>query len=213
MNTIETHILELIGEDPDNPDVFTDDSEGMKPIRDSVNDAIQEICIMTGNNSGVYFVALRENRSFYRFRFTRGYIAWITDVWLFTQRRRLCQTSLIKLNEFNPRWLNNIGSPERYFPIGFNFFGVHPRPASDTDVLKIHAVIIPDDYKEDIDRINLRKNWEWAAAYYAVGEYYASRGDAKNAIYHHNKYLERMGINIQYPASNEREWSLQSAKL
>ena len=50
MNELETHVLELIGEDVDSPDVFTDDDAGMAPIRDSINDAIEEISMVSGSN-------------------------------------------------------------------------------------------------------------------------------------------------------------------
>ena len=212
MKTIERYVLELIGEDPDSPDVFLDTDDGMEPVRDSINDAIEEIAIFTGMKKRSYLMALRASRTFYRFKFEKGYLGWITDVWLSTQKRRLEQTSLIKLINYNPRWLFNSGTPHSYFPIGFNFFGIHPRPSSDTDVLEITAVMIPEVYASDIDKLQLRKGWQWAAAHYAVGEFYASRGDAKSAVYHHNEYLKRMGMNHQYPSANEREWQLQSNK-
>lgn len=212
MNRIETHVLELIGENTSSPDVFTDDSEGMAQIRDSINDSIEEISIFTGLNKQTYYVSLRKNRTFYRFRFAKGYMLWITDVWLRTQKRRLEQTSLIKLINYNPRWLYNTGSPHSYFPVGFNYFGVYPRPSSDTDMLEVTYVTAPNRYTVDTDRVQLRKNWEWGAAHFAVGEFYASRGDAKNAIFHHNKYFDRIGINVQYPAASERQWQLQSSK-
>ena len=212
MNTIERHVLELIGENTASPDVFTDDADGMAPVRDSINDAIEEISLYTGLNKKTYYVSLRQNRTFYRFRLNEGSLLWVTDVWLRTQKRRLEQTSLIKLINFNPRWLYNTGTPQAYFPVGFNFFGIWPRPSSDTDLLEITMALAPQRYTADTDRIQLRKNWEWAAAHYAVGEFYAGRGDAKNAIYHHNKYLGRMGINLQYPAASERQWRLDSEK-
>ena len=210
MNTIETHVLELIGENTDSPDVFLDTDAGMEPIRDSINDAIEEILLFSGSMKQQYYISLRQDRTFYRFVFTHGYIAWVTDVWLLEQKRRLEQTSLIKLIHHNPRWLYNTGSPRAYFPIGFNYFGIHPKPSSDTDLLEITAVMIPERYTKDTDKINLRNSWEWAAAHYAVGEFYASRGDAKSAILHHNSYLKRTGLNFQYPSSNERDWTLSS---
>ena len=50
MNAVETKVLELIGESTTSPDVFVDTAAGMAPIRDSINDAIQEITILTGGN-------------------------------------------------------------------------------------------------------------------------------------------------------------------
>ena len=203
MNTIETHVLEMIGEDTTSPDVFTDTSEGMLPIRDSINDAIEEICMVTGCYAESYYISLRQNRNFYKFDFKENSIAWIKDVWIVTQKRRLEQTDIPRLNSFNPRWLDNTGTPEAYFPIGIDAIGVWPAPASDTDILELSVIAIPQRYDEDTDRIKLRKNWDWAAAHYAVGEYYASRGDAKTAVYHHNNYLSKLGINIKYPKSSE----------
>ena len=212
MNKIETYVLELIGEDPDSPDVFTDDTEGMEPIRDSINDAIEEISMITGCYSETYYISLRQNRNFYRFDFKNGSLAWIKDVWLQTQRRRLEQTDLTRLNSFNDRWLLNSGPPYSYFPIGINFIGVWPAPASDTDTLEVTAIVIPERYKEGTDRIKLRKNWDWAAAHYAVGEYYASRGDAKSAIYHHNTYLKKLGRNVKYPMASENIYQVNTTK-
>jgi hypothetical protein len=204
MNTIETHVLELIGENIDSPDVFVDTSVGMDPIRASINDAIEEISMLTGCFVQKYYVALRQERTFYRFDLTSGTVGWILDVWLVNQKRRLEQTSYIKLMANNPRWLYNTGSPESYFPIGLDYFGIWPRPSSDTDILDFNVVLIPARYSEDTDRIKLRDDLQWAAAHYATGEYWASRGDAASAIYHHNKYLQRVGLDVQYPMATEK---------
>jgi len=200
MNTIERHVLELIGEDPETPDVFSD----ISPIRESINDAIEEISIVTGCYKETYHLSLKAYRNFYSLSTKRGSIAWITDVWLQSLKRRMEQTDLIRLNAFNPRWLKNTGSPEAYLPIGFNNIGVWPAPSADGSILEIWSVMIPSRYTEDTDRIKLRDTWEWAAAHYAVGEYYASIGEVKQAIMHHNDYLKKVGVKAQYPYATER---------
>ena len=212
LNTIETYTLDLIGEDPDSPDVFTDDSTGMKQIRDSINDAIEEICMVTGSHVRDYYLALRQNRHFYRLETQLGSMAWIKDVWLTGQKRRLEQTDLTRLSTFDPRWLYSTGSPQSYFQIGLKYIGVWPAPATDTDTLEISMVMIPARYEDGDEQIKLRKTWQWAAAHYATGEYYASRGDAKTAIYHHNSYLAKIGLNLKYPQSQETIYQLYSAK-
>lgn len=236
MNIIETYTLEMIGESVDSPDVFTDDADGMEPIRDSINDAIEEITMITGCTKRDYYLALREDRNFYRLDFTSGTFAWVTDVWLVTQKRRLPQTDIARLNILNPRWMLDTGNPQAYFQLGLNYIGVWPAPATDTDLLEITSVIVPDryGYEDDAltpnttdyiatfkwefgsddasDGIHLRKNWDWAAAHYAAGEYWASRGDAKTAIYHHNNYLKRLGFDLKYPYSSEKLYQFQSDK-
>lgn len=200
MNNLEKHVLEMIGEDPDNPDVFADTDEGMAQIRDSINDAIEEITLITGSNKEVFYLPLREDRVFYRFDDldTGGAIAWITDVFITTIRRRLEQSDFNRICTQNPRFLIDSGSPVAYFPIGLDYIGFWPKPSADTDIAEVTAVMIPSRYTSDTDRIKLRNDLEWATVNFAVGEYYASRGDAKRAIEHHNLYLQDLGIDLPY---------------
>lgn len=203
MNSLETEVLYMIGENVSSPDVFTDSSAGLLQIRDSLNDAVEEIALVTGAVKAEYQLPLTASTTFYRLDFSRGELMWITDVWLHGQNRRLEQVDLIRLVTGNPRWLENTGNPEAYFPVGFDYLGVWPTPSATTDLLKITAAIAPERYTYDNNRIDLRTNWKWAAVHFAVGEYFASRGDAKRAIYHHNEYLKNVGLNVKYPYATE----------
>ena len=98
MNVLERNVLERIGEDPDSPDVFLDTDVGIAPIRDSLNDAIQEISMLTGSFKRQYLLPLRSGQAFYRFNLTNGYLGWVTDVWDVDRKERLTQTSLQKLS-------------------------------------------------------------------------------------------------------------------
>ena len=52
MNDLEKLTLQTIGESVDAPDVFTD--ANITPIRDSLNDAIEEIALVTGSSKRVH---------------------------------------------------------------------------------------------------------------------------------------------------------------
>ena len=212
MNTIETHILELIGEDPSSPDVFLDTSAGMGPIRDSINDAIEEIVLLTGSYKRKYYLMCEDGQNFYRLRFTRDQMAWITDAWLVEHKRRLEQTDIHALNVFNTRWLYNSGTPRSYFPIGHSVIGLWPAPASNDLIIEFTMVMIPERYSEDTDRLKLRDSFQWATVHYAVSEYYASRGDAVQAQYYQGLYLEKLGIQSFYPKAQERPWKYRTFK-
>ncbi len=211
MNDIERQVLELIGEDTTTPDVFTDDSTGMAPIRDSINDAVEEITMLTGSVSGTYHMLLRADHTFYRMDFKRDRFAWVTDAWLASIKRRLEQVDLVKLNNFNPRWLLNSGNPQAYGQIGPDIFYVWPCPAAEL-VVELKCVVISQRYAEDYDRVKLREIFKWAAVNFAVGEYCASRGDAQQATYHHNEYLKKLGIQAMYPQAYERPWYYRTQK-
>jgi hypothetical protein len=210
MNDIETHVLELIGESTSSPDVFTDDATGMAPIRDSINDAIEEISMLTGSYKRNYRLFCVSGQNFYRFRFTKDSMAWITDAWVSGLRRRLEQYDPIRMVGENPRWLFNSGNPVVYMPIGLDVVALWPAPADESLYIDFTMVMIPGRYAEDTDRIKLKDSFKWAAANYAVSEYYASRGDAKQAIYYWQKYLEGLGLQVMYPKAAEKPWRAKS---
>jgi hypothetical protein len=212
MNTIETRVLQIIGENTDSPDVFADTDAGMAQIRESINDSIEEICMVTGSSKREYQLPLEDSKSFYRLRWTEDDLGWITDAWLVTQNRRLEQSDLTRMYNFNPRWLTNTGSPQAYIPLGSDMVAFWPRPAADGDIVAFTCVIIPGRYSDDKHRIKVRNDFQWASVHFSVGEYYASRGDAKSAMYYHSKYLEKLGLFTIYPLAAERRWQKRTDK-
>ena len=123
MNALERKVLEGIGEDPDDPDVFVDTDAGLAPIRDSLNDAIQEISMLTGAYKRQYLLPLRTGQAFYRFKLQNGYLGWVTDVWDVDRQVRLEQTSVTKLSAQDPRWMVGAGFPEQYMKLGDDVIG------------------------------------------------------------------------------------------
>lgn len=211
MNSLETSVLEIIGENTSSPDVFTDDTTGMAQIRDSLNDAIEEINMLSGSVQRSYQMLLRANQTFYRMDFKVERFGWVTDAWLVSPKTRLEQTDLIKITNQNPRWLLNSGNPQVYGQIGLDILFVWPCPAAEL-VIDLTCVVIPDRYLNDYDRVKLRSMFQNAAVRFAVGEYYASRGDAQQAIYHHNKYIEIMQSAGLYPKSYEKNYYFRTEK-
>jgi hypothetical protein len=212
MNVLERRVLELISEDPSSPDVFTDDSTGMAQIRDSLNDAIQEVCMLTGSHRRKFYIPLEEDVNFYQVTSDRDYFAYPLSIWLTGIKRRLIQVDLPYLLNLNYRWLYDTGNPLRYFLIGADKIGVHPRPAADSYSLEIDAVAIPDVYTLDTDRIKIRDEYQWAIVNYAVSEYWASVGDAISATDYFARYLRRLGMMGLYPYANERQRSFETVK-
>lgn len=210
MNALEQKVLELIGEDPDSPDVFTDDDVGMAPIRDSINDAVQEIVMLTGGNKRKYYIPLRSNQSFYRFRLANGEMGWVTDAFLVGNQLRLEQTDLIRLNSHDPRWMISTANPWQYFQIGSEIIGFYPKPSGNSDLVEIHLVEIPNAYTHEKDRVRLRKSFQHAVVSYAVGEFWASRGDAMEAHKHMSLYLDILGMKRDYEPQSERRPALQT---
>lgn len=212
VNDIETHVLELIGEDTSSPDVFTDTDDGMALIRGSINDAIEEIVMLTGSYKANYYVPLKQEQSFYRLRLQKGSFAWVTDAWLVNQRLRLEASDVIKMEHNDPRWLQQTGNPREYAQIGHDVIAVRPKPGGTSDLIELTMVVIPERYTAGTDRIKLRDSFKWAAVHYAVSEYWASRGDANSSIEHYLKYTDALGMQELYPRGAERRQYLRTEK-
>jgi len=90
--------------------------------------------------------------------------------------------------------------------------GVHPKPSSSSGVLHLNCVVIPDPYTNDADRVKLLDAYRWAAVNYAVSEYYASRGDAREANTHWQAYVDALGNNLSYPKAQDYQGQYRSSK-
>ncbi len=213
MNILEQRVLELIGEDPDSPDIYPDTDEGLKPIRESINDAIDEITMVTGSYKRKYFIPLVEGQMFYRMNFNPISLGWITQAWLVNQKRRLEQKDLIYMNHMDPRWMVSTGSPIFYIPIGDDIVAFWRRPASNSDLVELECVVIPERYETSEDRIKVRTEYQWACVHYAVSEWWASRGDAKEATLHHQKYMDIMGLTDLYPYAREKTYQNSTKEM
>lgn len=200
MNTLETKVLEIIGESTSSPDVFVDTDAGIKPIRDSINDAIQEIVMLTGGHRRTYFIPLRQEIGFYRMYLKYGEVGWITDVWSSNQQRRLEQSDLIRVSTRNPHWMKTNGTPDCYLPLGKDIIGFYPKPASNGDVMQVTLVEVPTPYTDAADRVKVRDQMQYAVVHYAVADYWATRGDAMEAQTHLGLYLDALGLRQDWTA-------------
>ena len=212
MNILEERVLQLIGEDPESPDIYPDTDDGLEPVRDSLNDAIEEITMISGSYQRKYYVPLIENQMFYRMNFSPASLGWITEAWLVNQKRRLVQKDLIYLSKQDPRWMISTGSQLVYVPIGDDIVAFWRRPSASSDVVELKCVVIPSRYERSVDRIKLRTEYQWAAVHYAVSEWWASRGDAREALKHHNAYLGLLGLRELYPYSREKFYQNRTTK-
>lgn len=204
MNDLEKHVLRLIGENVDSPDVFTDSDAGLAQIRKSINDAIEELCMLTGSYRRSVLVPLYGDRMFYRLGFERDHLGWVVEAWDRGRRWRLTQTNARRLYEQDRDFLSRTGSPDEYFQLGHDTLGVWRKPSANGTVLELTCVMIPKPYTDDKAAIRLRHAYETAAAYLGASEFYASRGNAGRATEYLLRYLETAKLQGMHPLAQEQ---------
>lgn len=199
-------MLRLIGENISSPDVFTDDSTGIAQIRDSLNDAIQELCMVSGSYRRTYHLALLADRIFYRLAPQNDYLGYIVGCFDRQKKRRLIRTDLQTLTKYDPWWLKRTGPALQYMQLGTNHVAVYMAPSAKGIILDLDCVMIPKPYTDEKDPVKVRTQFQNAAVYYAVSEFFASRGDAKRATEYHGRYIETAGLTSMHPLTAERQW-------
>lgn len=206
MNAIEKYALRLIGENVSSPDVFTDTDSGMAQIRQSVCDAIEDLCITTGSYTKIYHLPLMEDRQFYRMTPTRDHIVWVAEAWDREDKRKLIQTDITAISNYDPWFMKRNGQVTQYMMIGPNMVGVYQIPSAKGKVLELKCVCVPHQYTSGTDPIRLRDVFQRACSHYAASEFYASRGDANRAKAFMEKYLEIAGLQGLHPLTAERNY-------
>ncbi len=101
MNSIEKDVLHIIGENVSSPDAFSD----ITPIRDSINDAIQEICMVSGTYTRLYHLNTYSGRTFYRIPFTDDHYGYVLSMWNRDKKWKVEKTDIPALSKADPRWL------------------------------------------------------------------------------------------------------------
>jgi len=183
---IEKRVLRIIGEDTDNPDVYTD--ANITPIRDSVNDAIEEMCTMTDTFVVKYRVPIIADTYFYKLAFTSAQFCYILRARLPDKGRVLAQSRVGEVADNDYRWLDSTNTPSVYFPIGVEYVGFYPIYSENGHHVELDCAVLPLRYSTDDTVIQLRDDFKDAAAYYAAAEYFLSVADVEKYGYWFAEY-------------------------
>jgi hypothetical protein len=209
MNNLESHVLRLIGEDISSPDVFTNDTTGLTQIRDSLNDGIQGLCLASGLYTRTYHLALLENRQFYRLAPMEDYYGYVIEAFDRENRRRLRQIDLLSLSLNDPGFMKTGGPVTHYMQVGLDHIGFWRYPTSKGVVIELNCVCIPAAYATSSNVVKIRQAYQRSAVYYAVSEFYASRGDATRANDYLKNCIETAGMMYLHPQQAESQWQMK----
>ena len=147
---IQDRILEGIGDDPDSPVFFS---------QTQLSNLIDEACeILTEDVRAVKrtsFVPLKQGVGFiYTPAVDPNFMAPIR-VWNHGLDQRLTCLSMTELDAINIRWQETTTTPQVWFPVSWDLFGVYPRPSAAGGVLRIDYLAWPRALLDGADRPEL----------------------------------------------------------
>lgn len=164
--------------------------------------------MVSGSYRRTYYLALLEGRQFYRLSPQNDYLGYIVGVFDRQNRRRLIRTDLNALTNYDAGWMKCTGPALQYMQLGLRHLGIYMAPSSKGIILDLDCVMIPRPYTSDKDPIKVRAQFQNAVVYFAVSEFYASRGDAKRAAEYHARYIEVAGLSGLHPLQPEQIFRL-----
>lgn len=174
---IETRILEAINDDPDDP-VFFSESQ----LLDLVNEANQLLCEDT---LAIHRTALIPIRPGMRFIYTPSIAPDLmapVRIWNHNTNRKLTAFSMEELDALQERWSRATGTPETWFPVGWDIIGIYPTAAASGGVLRVDYVAWPRDLTDDSDRPELPEASHDALVLYGQYMGILKKWDPENAM-------------------------------
>src|SRR5574342_1176752 len=147
---LQSRILESINDDPDSPVFFS--QAQLNTLTDEANEVIAED---THAIKRTAFVPLKEGVGFiYTPAINADFMA-PTRVWNHELGQRLACLSMTEMDGFDIQWQTTTGTPEIWFPVSWDLFGIYPRPSSASGVLRIDYIAWPRSLMDDNDRSEL----------------------------------------------------------
>jgi len=212
MNALEKEVLRIIGEirglENLGPDVYEDSN--ITQIRDSLNDAIEELAVRGGFLKETFRLPLFDTVTFYRIGFTHSQFGYVTSVYLPDKQRLLEQSTIAGIEKHDPSWLTTNNTPQVFAPVGVDKIAIYPSYGEDGHHAEVECAVMPIRYSNDTELTGLTRDLESAPVNYAVAEFFASIGQFDKAGRYqsmYDRYLEEYGRKHMMP---DRRWGMSS---
>ena len=105
----------------------------------------------------------------------------------------LLRTSFAALTRINPDWHSDRGTPETFFMIGANLFGIHPRPTAPTNI-HLTYLIGPPVSPEDDTALGLNSEWQDFLPLYAAAVLMGAEGKVDEAGPYMQQFMSIVGL-------------------
>lgn len=135
------------------------------------------------------FVARAAGAIYYFLRGAAPDIMAITRIWLPDLNKRLTAVSIAELDAQNSTWATATGTPEYWFPVSWDCFGIYPHPAQGGGLLRLDYLAWPRALQDDGDEPEFREADQDSLVLYGLYDGLMKKWDAPRALEMFNRFM------------------------
>lgn len=158
----------------------------------SIDEAMEIIAEKTKCIRRTAFVSLREGANFYYIKSIADDMMYPYRIWNEQRNVRLTGSSFMELDGLSQTWLTTAGTPQLWFPVSWDFFGVYPHPATSGGVLRIDYVAWPAALMDDNDEPEMPESSIDSLIYFGAYEGQLKEWDIQAATAMYQVFMGRM---------------------
>lgn len=162
-------------------------------INTMIDEGAEILAEQTGNIRRTAYFPLREGTQFYFLRSIAQDIMIPYRIWNFDGTRRLTAFSIQEMDAFAENWLTTTGTPEVWFPVSWDFFGVYPKPAAGGGVMRLDYYAWPRELLDDDDEPEVLESSHDALTYFGVYEGELKQWSPQAATAAQNLFMSYVG--------------------
>lgn len=160
-SALKARILDGINDDPSAPVIFSDTQ-----LDDLIEEGAEIVCQESKAIRRSVVVPLRAGYTFYSTPSVAPDVMFPYRIWNQTLSSRLAATSMQELDDFHERWITVQRSPELWFPVSWDQFGIWPGVAEPGGLLRVDYLAWPRGLLDDTDESELTRPTQDALVLY-----------------------------------------------
>jgi hypothetical protein len=191
---LKKSVMDIIGEDSASPTYWTSSND--IELEEHLNDAIAEVCILTGQYTNELVLPLYASRSYYHLDAGKGgELLYLKRVRVYPEGYSLEQTDPAQLTREDYLWITRTGCPSKFYLVNGDMLRTVPMDSDGGRSLECLAVTIPPRYTEDDEVVDITTEMiDWVVSYTSYMMFITLRRLDKANLWF-KKYIENSGFN------------------
>lgn len=185
-------VMDIVGEDSSAPTYWTSSND--IEIEDYINDAIEEVCVLTGMYKQDLVLPLHASRDYYRLDPGKGgEFLYVDSIRVEPEGYSLGMSDTTKLTREDYNWMTRTGTPRTFFFVNPDMIRVVPMAGTAGQSLEILASTIPPTYTLDDEVVDLDESLISVVIAYAASMILLSMRSFPKSSYWLKVYMEGVG--------------------